>query len=203
MANPCSVFAHLAKLIVTIACMKFFKDSYSFRAIDHAWAVRAFQILFTHSVLGIIRFGTPNTTKRFRNFYDWFSVLVEIAPFAFFTTEILLGYKTWHEARLLLLALGLLPMLYEPTTTDRDRSKHRLYTDVIFALQALILVFVCLENGNLFVVSLAASFALARFISEDFCDKFDVPYIDLTQYSLCFVEIFAMATLKDIEPLSR
>ena len=128
---------------------------------------------------------------------------MEIAPFAFFTTEILLGYKTWQEARLLLLALGLLPMLYEPTSTARDRSKHRLYTDVIFALQALILTFVCLQNGNLFVVSLAASYVLARFISEDFCDRFDVPYVDLTQYSLCFVEIFAIATLKDIETLSR
>lgn len=203
MANPCSVFAHLAKLIVTIICMKFFKDSYSFRAIDHAWAVRAFQILFTHSVLGIIRFGSPSTTKRFRNFYDWFSVLVEIAPFAFFTTEILLGYKAWQEPRLLLLALGLLPMVYEPTSTTRDRSKYRFYTDIIFALHILAMIVVCLKNGNLGVVSLAASYAVARFISEDFCDRFDVPYIDLTQYSLCFVEIFAIVTLKEIDTLYR
>ncbi|XP_051174600.1 uncharacterized protein LOC127290209 [Leptopilina boulardi] len=197
MANPCSVVAHLVKLIVTIACMKFFKDGFLFKAIDHAWAVRALQILLTHSALGIIRFGTSSTTKRFRNFYDWFSVLVEIAPFAFFTTEILLEYKILEEGRLLLLSLGLLPMIYEPTSTTRDRSKYRFYTDIIFALQALIMTIVCLNNGNFAILSLATSYIVARLISEDFCDRFEVPYIDLSQYSLCFVEIFAIATFKE------
>ncbi|XP_043471493.1 uncharacterized protein LOC122504436 [Leptopilina heterotoma] len=203
MANPCSVVAHLVKLIVTIVCMKFFKDSFLFNATDHTWAVRALQIFLTHSALGIIRFGTSSTTKRFRNFYDWFSVLVEIAPFAFFTTEILLAYKIWEEGRLCLLALGLLPIVYEPTSTTRDRSKYRFYTDIIFALQALIMTIVCLKNGNFAILSLAASYIVARFISEDFCDRFEVPYIDLSQYSLCFVEVFAIATFKDIETLSR
>ena len=89
-------------------------------------------------------------------------------------------------------------MLYEPTSVSRDRSKYRIYTDIIFILQALAITLICLQNGNLSVVSLAASYAVARYISEDFCDRFEVPYIDLMQYSLCFVEVFAIVTLKDI-----
>lgn len=57
MANPGTVIAHIAKLVITIGCMNFFKDSFSLRASEQAWAVRAFQILLAHSVLGILRFG--------------------------------------------------------------------------------------------------------------------------------------------------
>jgi hypothetical protein len=60
MANPGTVIAHIVKLVVTIACMKFFKDSFSLRVSEQGWAVRAFQILLVHSILGIFRYGKSN-----------------------------------------------------------------------------------------------------------------------------------------------
>ena len=57
MANPGTVIAHVVKLVTTLICMKFFKDSYSLRAVEQGWAIRAFQIMLVHSILGIIRYS--------------------------------------------------------------------------------------------------------------------------------------------------
>jgi hypothetical protein len=137
-------------------------------------------------------------TKRFRNFYELFSSVIEVVPFAFFTTEVLLKYCVREEFRFVLLALGLSPTAIElGSTRIKDRSRLQSFTDLVFGLQALSLVLVCLSNDNYGGLSLGASFALARYVSEDFCDHYEVPYLDLSQYSLGFVEIFALATLKE------
>ncbi|XP_058798462.1 uncharacterized protein LOC131668371 [Phymastichus coffea] len=199
MANPGTVIAHLAKLIVTIVCMKFFKDAFSLRVIEYAWAVRAFQMLFVHSILGILRYGGSSTTKRFRNFYESFSSVVEVVPFALFTTEVLLKYNFREELRFLLLALGMSPTVIELSSSRiKDRSKLQNFTNIIFALQSLALGLVCIWYDNYGGISLAVSFALARYVSEDFCDHYDVPYVDLSQYSLGFVGVFALVTLKEM-----
>ncbi|XP_011495809.1 PREDICTED: uncharacterized protein LOC105360568 [Ceratosolen solmsi marchali] len=198
MANPGTVIAHIVKLIVTITCMKFFKDSFTLRAAEQGWAVRAFQILLVHSILGIFRFGGPGITKRFRNFYELFSSVIEVVPFAFFTTEVLLKYCVREEFRFLLLAFGLLPTVIELSSTRiKDRSKLQNFTNFVLFLQMISLILVCLFNDNYGGLSLGASLAVARYISEDFCDHYEVPYVDLSQYSLSFVEIFALASLKE------
>ncbi|OXU28918.1 hypothetical protein TSAR_006807 [Trichomalopsis sarcophagae] len=199
MANPGTVVAHIAKLVITIACMKFFKDSFSLRVTEQSWAVRALQILLVHSILGIFRYGGSSTTKRFRNFYELFTSIIEVVPFAFFTTEVLLKYRVREELRFLLLALALSPSVIELSSSRiKDRSKLSKFTNIIFGLQSAALIIVCLLNDNYGGLSLAASFAVSRYFSEDFCDHYEVPYADLSQYSLGFVEIFALVTLKDI-----
>lgn len=57
MANLGTVIAHVAKLIVTIICMKFFRDSFQLRVTDQLWAVRALQMMLVHSIMGIFRYG--------------------------------------------------------------------------------------------------------------------------------------------------
>ena len=57
MVNAGSVVAHLFKLAVTLICMRYIESSYSIFANGSGWAVRAFQILLVHSVLGILTFG--------------------------------------------------------------------------------------------------------------------------------------------------
>ena len=142
--------------------------------------------------------GGSTTTKRFRNFYELFSSIIEVVPFAFFTTEVLFKYRVREEIRFLFLALGLSPSVIELSSGRiKDRSKLYKFTNIIFALQSLALVLTCLCNENYGGLSLAASFAVARYVSEDFCDYYDVPYADLSQYSLSFVEVFAFTTLKD------
>lgn len=54
MVCPSSVVAHLAKFIVTIACMITLRDPFGKTS---PWSFRAFQILLLHSILGILRFG--------------------------------------------------------------------------------------------------------------------------------------------------
>ena len=60
MANPATVVAHGVKLVVTISCMQFFKDSFSLQVTNEGWAVRAMQILLIHSIMGIFRYGNLN-----------------------------------------------------------------------------------------------------------------------------------------------
>lgn len=54
MVCPSSVLAHLAKFLVTIGCMVTLRDPYGKAS---PWSSRAFQILLSHSILGMLRFG--------------------------------------------------------------------------------------------------------------------------------------------------
>lgn len=123
---------------------------------------------------------------------------MEFLPFTFYTAEIMTVFKVREEAKELLLFVGLLPLVIESLWTIRDRQKLVLFGDVVIALQALAMASLCFYKHDCYgLISLAVSYALARIISEDFCDRYDVPYIDISQYSFSFVEIFAMTVLKD------
>ena len=141
--------------------------------------------------------GSSNTTKRLRNFYEWFSSLIEILPFEFFTAEIMTVFKVRQDIKIVLLVVGFLPLIMESLSTIRDRQKLILITDIIIILEAVAMACLCLNYENYGIISLAMSYAVTRIISQDFCDRYDVPYVDLSQYSFCFVEIFAMMVLKD------
>ncbi|XP_014206642.1 uncharacterized protein LOC106638107 [Copidosoma floridanum] len=200
MANIGTVIAHMIKLAVTVLCMSFFKDSFSLKVTNQMWAIRAFQLMFIHSILGVIRYGNSNTTKRLRNFYEFLTSIIEIVPVAFFTTEVLSKYQTCEELRFFILALGLAPTTIElsSSTRIRDRSKLELFTNVIVGLQSFAVALICLWYENYTGLSLAISFAVARYVSEDFCDKYEVPYVDLSQYSFGFTQLFALAAIKDV-----
>ena len=133
-----------------------------------------------------------------RNFYDRLTSIVEVVPFTFFTTEILVKYHVQEEIRYLILALGLTPLIIDLSLSKiKDQSIICKLTNIIFCLHLLAILVICLQNGSYSGVSVATSFILTKYISEDFCDYYEVPYIDMFQYCLCFVEIFTIATLKE------
>ncbi|XP_070528371.1 uncharacterized protein [Cardiocondyla obscurior] len=82
MVNPSSVVAHLVKLLVTIVCMKYLTEPYQAKALPITWSMRAFRILFMHSVLGIFRYGMGDRMmfSTFINIKDsiWSSIYVVI-----------------------------------------------------------------------------------------------------------------------------
>lgn len=143
--------------------------------------------------------GGSSTTKRLRNFYELFSSIAEVVPAAFFTTEILLKYGLREELRILLLALGLAPTAIEISSARiKDRSKLQRFTNAIYTVQSVALLLICEQHGNYGGMSLAASLGLMRFFSEDFCDQYEVPYTDLSQYSLSFIGFFGLVALKNL-----
>jgi len=60
MVSASSVVAHLVKLLVTAMCMGHLAEPYRVKALPITWSLRAFRILFMHSILGIFRFGKMN-----------------------------------------------------------------------------------------------------------------------------------------------
>lgn len=139
------------------------------------------------------------TGKRsFRNFYDVFSNVIETVAFALLATEISVRCCVDETLRQgLLLMLGVLPIAHE-FLRKKDRTTMRYVTDAALLIQLITIVIACLRRGYSSIISLAVSYALNRYFLEDLCDRFDVPYIDLAQYSLCFVEIFASVTIKEL-----
>lgn len=202
MVNPGCTVAHLVKLAVTLLSMKYMQTLQS----HHEWVMRSFQIFLIHSILGILRFGGPGFTsttvvaKRFRRFYSWYSEVIEIVPFALITNDILYCYRVHNIARLVLLTLSVLPILYDLTIKSKENSFEKLQylTNVFTALQLTVLTFVCLRHGNYNVISLSMSYAFIRYFAEECCDRYDVPYTDLTQYCLSFVQIFTVVTVRDL-----
>lgn len=65
MVSASSVVAHLVKLLVTTICMKHLTEPYRAKALPTTWSLRAFRILFMHSILGIFRFGKTNASHAF------------------------------------------------------------------------------------------------------------------------------------------
>lgn len=137
--------------------------------------------------------------KYFRSFYDWFSKVVDVVPFALFTTGFLNGYGLNEKARLAILSLGILPVFFQLNTRKESQiRKHQLLTNITATLQLLMITLIGLKNGNYNVISLAASYVFERFFIDEFCYYYDIPSVDLTQYCLCFIEIFMVVCLNEL-----
>lgn len=206
MVSASSVVAHFVKLLVTAVCMGHLAEPYRTRALPITWSLRAFVILFMHSILGIFRFGVPftssstRTARYFRIFYDWFSNVIEIVPLALLTSGILSAYQIDENIRMLLLFLGTVPVFFSLAITQRESQirKLRFLTDIAVILQILAITILGLKNGNYNVISLVASYTFERFFVEEFCYRYSIPYTDLMQYCICFVEVFTVSTLKEL-----
>ncbi|XP_076169392.1 uncharacterized protein LOC143147714 isoform X2 [Ptiloglossa arizonensis] len=170
------------------------------------WSLRAFQILLSHSILGILRFGAPfitsatNIVKYLRIFYDWYSKIVDVAPLALFTAGILNGYGINETIWLIVLSLGILPIFFQLQSKRKESQirKHQLLLNIASTLQLLMITLVGLRNSNYNIISLVASYIFERFFIDEFCYDYDIPSTDLTQYSLCFIEIFMVLTLNEV-----
>ena len=142
--------------------------------------------------------GSATGKRSIRSFYDGFSNIIETVPFALLATEISSRCCVNETLRqCLLLMLGILPIAHE-LIRKKDRSTMRIITDAALMVQLLTIVVACLQRGYSSIISLAVSYILNRYFLEDLCERYDVPYIDLAQYSLCFVEIFALITIKEL-----
>ncbi|CAL1687742.1 unnamed protein product [Lasius platythorax] len=206
MVNASSVVAHFVKLLVTAICMRHLAEPYRAKASPTTWSLRAFRILFMHSILGIFRFGVPFTSsstptaRYFRNFYDWFSSVIEIVPLALLTSGILSAYQIDEKIRMLLLFLGTIPIFFPLAIKQKERQirKLRFLTNITIVLQILPIMILGLQNGNYNVISLVASYTFERFFVEEFCYRYNIPYTDLMQYCICFVEVFTVSTLQEL-----
>ncbi|XP_029051323.1 uncharacterized protein LOC114879984 [Osmia bicornis bicornis] len=200
---PSSVLAHLAKFVVTIGCMRALNNYYGKAT---TWSVRAFQMQLLHSMVGLLRFGAPfitsaiDVTKYLRIFYDWYSKIVDVIPLALFTAGFLHGYGVSQKVWLTVLSLGVLPIFFylQPKRKESQMRKHQLLMNIIYTLQLLMITLVGLRNSNYNVISLVASYIFERFFIDEFCYYYDIPSTDLTQYSLCFIEIFMVLTLNEL-----
>ncbi|XP_012061525.1 PREDICTED: uncharacterized protein LOC105624783 [Atta cephalotes] len=206
MVSASSVVAHLVKLLVTAICMGHLAEPYRVKALPITWSLRAFRILFMHSILGIFRFGVPFTSSStptarcFRSFYDWFSSVIEIVPLALLTSGILSAYQIDEKIRTLLLFLGTIPVFFPLAIKQKESQirKLRFLTNITVVLQILAIMILGLKNGNYNVISLVASYTFERFFVEEFCYRYSIPYTDLMQYCICFVEVFTVSTLKEL-----
>ncbi|XP_011309191.1 uncharacterized protein [Fopius arisanus] len=195
MANPGGFFAHLVKFIITIICMGYFDDKSS------GLTQRAFQIYLVHSILGMFRFGSTGgliAKRGFRDFYERTSNISEIIPFGIFASEISRRCGIDDILRQsLLLVLTLLPIVHE-IVPRKERSKMRTLINHSINLQLLIITIACLQRSNWYIINLIISYIFNRYYAENFCDWFDVPYDVLIQYSLSFVQVFALTALNEL-----
>lgn len=139
------------------------------------------------------------TARFFRSFYDWFSNVIEIVPLALLTSGILSAYQIDENIRMLLLFFGTVPVFF-PLAIKEKGSQIKLHflTNITIMLQILAIMILGLQNGNYNVISLVASYMFERFFVEEFCYRYSIPYTDLMQYCICFVEVFTVSTLNEL-----
>jgi len=143
--------------------------------------------------------STP-TARCFRSFYDWFSNIIEIVPLALLTSGILSAYQIDEKIRIMLLFFGTIPVFFPLAIKQKESQirKLRFFTNITVVLQILAIMILGLKNSNYNVISLVASYTFERFFVEEFCYRYNIPYIDLMQYCICFVEVFTVSTLKEL-----
>lgn len=144
--------------------------------------------------------SATNIVKYLRIFYDWYSKIVDVAPLALFTAGILNGYGINETIWLIVLSLGILPIFFQLQSKRKESQirKHQLLLNIASTLQLLMITLVGLRNSNYNIISLVASYIFERFFIDEFCYDYDIPSTDLTQYSLCFIEIFMVLTLNEV-----
>lgn len=136
--------------------------------------------------------------RMLRDIYDGLTNIIEIVPFALFATEISLRcYVNEILRQLLLITLGILPIVHEVIRKKNRTRMHRL-TNLVIGVQLFTVIAACLKQGHSGFASFIAAYIMDRYFLEDLCDRFDVPYIDLAQYSMSFVEVFALATIREL-----
>ena len=150
--------------------------------------------------------GTPfltsatNVAKYLRIFYDWYSMIVDVMSLALFTAGILQGYGISEKVWLVLLSLGILPIFFhlQPKRKQSQIRRHQLFMNITTTLQLLMITLVGLRNSNYNVISLVVSYIFERFFIDELCYHYEISSTDLSQYSLCFVEIFMVLTLSEL-----
>lgn len=100
---------------------------------------------------------------------------------------------------MLLLFFGTAPVFF-PLAVKEKGSQVKLHflTNITIMLQILAIMILGLQNGNYNVISLVASYTFERFFVEEFCYRYSIPYTDLMQYCICFVEVFTVSTLNEL-----
>lgn len=158
-----------------------------------------FNYYFNISGVPFTSSSTP-IARCFRSFYDWFSNVIEIVPLALLTSGILSAYQIDEKIRILLLFLGTVPIFFPLATKQKESQirKLRFLTNITVVLQILVIMILGLKNGNYNVISLVASYTFEHFFVEEFCYLYNIPYTDLMQYCICFVEVFTISTLKEL-----
>lgn len=119
---------------------------------------------------------------------------------ALLTSGILTAYQVDEKIRMLLLFLGTVPIFFPLAIKQKESQirKLRFLTNITVVLQIVAIMILGLKNGNYNVISLVASYTFERFFVEEFCYRYNIPYTDLMQYCICFVEVFTVSTLKEL-----
>lgn len=127
-------------------------------------------------------------------------MIVDVISMALFTAGILQGYRITEKVWLTIFSLSILPIFFylQPRQKENQIRRHQLFLNVTITLQLLMIMLVGLRNSNYNVISLIISYIFERFFIDEFCYYYDIPSTDLTQYSLCFVEIFMVFTLNEV-----
>jgi len=118
---------------------------------------------------------------------------------ALLTSGILSAYQIDEKIRIMLLFFGTIPIFFPLAIKQKESQiKLRFLTNITVVLQILAIMILGLKNSNYNVISLVASYTFERFFVEEFCYRYNIPYIDLMQYCICFVEVFTVSTLKEL-----
>lgn len=141
-----------------------------------------------------------NVAKYSRICYHRYSKIVDVVPLALFTAGILNGYGINETVWLVVLSFGILPIFFQLQSKRKESQirRHQLLLNIASTLQLLMITLVGLRNNNYNVISLVASCIFERFFIDEFCYYYDIPSTDLTQYSLCFIEIFMVLTINEL-----
>lgn len=101
---------------------------------------------------------------------------------------------------MLMLMFGTIPIFFPLVKSQNGSQGQKLYflTNIIIVLQILVITILGLQNDNYNVISLVASYIFKRFFVEEFCYQYSIPYTDLMQYCICFVEVFTVLTVKEL-----
>ncbi|XP_017760832.1 PREDICTED: uncharacterized protein LOC108551247 isoform X2 [Eufriesea mexicana] len=125
---------------------------------------------------------------------------LQLLMITLFTAGILQGYGISEKIWLIILSLGIWPLFFhlQPKQKETQIRRHQLLMNITTTLQLLMITLIGLKNSNYNVISLVVSYIFERFFIDEFCYYYDIPSTDLTQYSLCFVEIFMVFTLNEV-----
>ncbi|XP_058443904.1 uncharacterized protein LOC131425773 [Malaya genurostris] len=159
--------------------------------------------LLCHSLLGIFRYSHPDPHNNLRKLYELSVLVATVCPLPLLNTQLYLKYQL-NESQLwtssYLLASVLIPFLVGLIYSElSQRHKSDYVTTVMAIINLTVLVWISVENENVWGIGLAVSYGMKLVALPWLADRYSVSFIDLYTYGLGFFEIFAVNVVIDAD----
>lgn len=159
-------------------------------SVEAPWTIGTFSFLLGHGLIGVIRFGHPESSKKIAKLYSKTLYIAEYLPIPLINVEFYLREGMGEHLAYAHLTCAVIPLITHFVMDKPDRV-----VDVIIVGNVATLIYLSVTREKYWLGALAALALINQFGIKYLSKKFSVPKFELSAIGLSFFNIFAVQCL--------